>query len=457
MSGKNLIRKVFSIDSTWTAPAGVKSIRAFAMNNFGAQVSVGNGFTSAVLAEFTGNSIGSFSSAQTMGLGTSGQLGNGNITARSSPVILQGVSADIIQLSSGDSFSAAIISAVASSGLSSTAKTWGANTNGELGDGTILPKSTAVSVLGTSLIRQLSCGNNHTVAADIQGAAYTWGLNGDGQLGISSVAPQSTPVAVVGNHFFKNVAAGRFSSFGIDMAGAAWAWGYNATGQLGDNTVLSKSSPIAVLGGHVFTQIAAGGTSSAIALDSTGAAWTWGDNSSGQLGDGTITSRSTPVAVLGGKTFKYITMGGSFCIAIDQAGFAWSWGAGASGRLGDGTTTNKSSPVAVSGGNLFRQVASSGVSASAAGIDVLGLLRTWGDNTNGQLGDGTTTSKSSPITVTGPNYYNATTDIQTNSMVIPVSPGSTYSLRLFWHAIAFEQYALAFTNVPASIILEYEA
>jgi alpha-tubulin suppressor-like RCC1 family protein len=189
------------------------------------------------------------------------------------------------------------------------------------------------------------------------------------------------------------------------MAGQLWGWGNNGFGQLADNTSVNKSSPVQTIAfGTDWSSLFAGFFHvGAIKTDKT--LWTWGRNSYGQLGDNTITHRSSPVqTVAGGNNWNVISCGVQNTACIKTDGTLWLWGRNSYGGLGDNTTTNKSSPIqTVAGGSNWISVAC-GLGHTAA-IKADGTLWTWGRNFHGQLGDNTTTNKSSPIqTITGGNY-----------------------------------------------------
>ena len=125
-----------------------------------------------------------------------------------------------------------------------------------------------------------------------------------------------------------------------------WGWGYNNVGQLGDNSTANRCTPVSILGTKkTFCQITAGDNHT-IGIDKNGQVWAWGYNLYGQLGDNSVTNKSTPVSILGTKkTFCQITAGASHTIGIDKNGQVWGWGYNNRGQLGDNSVTNRCTPV----------------------------------------------------------------------------------------------------------------
>ena len=329
------------------------------------------------------------------GANTKGQLGDNTIISKSSPVSVVGGFTTWCQISSCR-HSAALR-------LNRTLWTWGDNFNGQLGDNTDVSKSSPVSVAGgfTDWC-QVSAGRCHTAAVRANGTLWTWGQNTEGRLGDNTIDDKSSPVSVVGGFTdWCQVSAGGTHTSAVRTNGTLWTWGYNIFGQLGDTTTVSKRSPVSVVGGFVdWCQVSAGQFHNA-AIRTNGTLWTWGWNSYGRLGDNTTLSRSSPVSVVGGFTdWCQVSAGYSHTAAIRTNGTLWTWGSNGYGRLGDNTTLSRSSPVSVVGGfTNWCQVSVNGYFTAA--VQTNGTLWTWGRNNCGQLGDNTIVNKSSPVSVVG--------------------------------------------------------
>jgi alpha-tubulin suppressor-like RCC1 family protein len=180
--------------------------------------------------------------------------------------------------------------------------------------------------------------------------------------------------------------------------GTLWTWGENYSGQLGNNTAISRSTPVTTFAGETNWKQVAGGTSHTSAIKTDGTLWGWGYNTDGELGDNTTTQRNTPVTTLaGGTNWKQVACGGDYTAAIKTDGTLWTWGYNLFGALGDNTTTQRITPVTTfAGGTNWKQVA--GGSYHTAAIKTDGTLWTWGYNVSGQLGDNTTIDRSTPVT-----------------------------------------------------------
>ena len=206
---------------------------------------------------------------------------------------------------------------------------------------------------------------------------------------------------------YVQLAAGAYHSAALQANGTLWTWGRNNTGQLGDSTTLAHTVPVVVPTpalaslGSTWTEVAAG-TFHTAALRSDGTLWTWGDNSSGQLGDGTFLARKVPTAVLPPANAQpntywvHVATGYAHTLAIRSDGSLWAWGANNYGQLGDGTTVAKSLPTqvrtALSLANEPRWLQITTSNNHNLGISTGGVLWAWGRNHLGQLGLGTAPS-----------------------------------------------------------------
>lgn len=296
---------------------------------------------------------------------------------------------------------------------------WGGNISGEIGARVAGESSLPVEVHGTLDFRALSVGLQHTCALTRAGVAYCWGRNNNAELGaleaercsnpnLESFGCSPVPLRLETGLRFRAVTAGSEHTCALTSAGEAYCWGLNNWGQLGNGTSAPGTSlnatPQRVVGGHRFVALRAGARYTC-GLEADGAAYCWGKNDLGQLGDGSLTPSATPVAVAGGLRFASIDLGrstlatGGFACGITTSGAAYCWGANRRGQLGTTagtepcevngrTATCATAPVAVGGGLTFRALATG--SEHACGIVPDGRIFCWGGNRAGELGVGTT-------------------------------------------------------------------
>jgi alpha-tubulin suppressor-like RCC1 family protein len=261
-----------------------------------------------------------------------------------------------------------------------------------------------IATSGTSLATtpQIAAGDYHTVALKSDGTVWAWGYNSSGQLGESpyTIMKRTTPAQVSSKilNSVTAVAAGSSHTIALRSDGTVLAWGHNSYGQLGDGTTTWRDTPVQVSGLSGVTAIA-GGTFYTVALKLDGTVWAWGDNSSGQLGDGTTTNKTTPVQVTGLSGIAAIAVGGGeygyHTVALKSDATVWAWGWNYYGQLGDGTTTDRYTPVQVSDLSGVTAIASGWYHTAALKSD--GTVWAWGNNGFGQLGDGTTTNRYIPV------------------------------------------------------------
>lgn len=184
------------------------------------------------------------------------------------------------------------------------------------------------------------------------------------------------------------------------------SFGGNTFGNLGDGTTTSRSSPVLVIGNHEFIKIADCSkyeTGHAAGIKKDGSTWAWGRNTYGELGNNTTTHKSSPISVIGNHNFIKISLGQNMTIGIKEDGSAWAWGRNDYGQLGDNTITNKSSPVSIVGEHSFISIC--GGATASAGLKKDGSIWTWGQNDFGRLGDNTNIDKSSPVSVVGDKSF----------------------------------------------------
>ncbi len=244
---------------------------------------------------------------------------------------------------------------------------------------------------------------------NLLGLAWSWGRNDSGQLGNNTNTSRSSPVSVVGGFIdWCDISTGTCHSVAVRSSGSTWSWGDGQDGRLGDNTntIFPKSSPVSVVGGFTDWCQASANREITAAVRTNGTVWTWGRSFLGILGDNSSVARSSPVSVVGGFTdWCQSSAGKTHTAAVRTNGTAWTWGQNQHGQLGDNSTTSKSSPVSVVGGFTdWCQVSANGQTAQSnhnVAIRSSGSIWTWGRNHVGQLGDNTTENRSSPVSVVG--------------------------------------------------------
>ncbi len=297
---------------------------------------------------------------------------------------------------------------------------WGNNPRGQLGNNSVVASAVPVAVDGTLRFSSLSAGFNLTCAVTTAGKSYCWGSNDFGALGNNSSVSQSlVPVAVsnAGGLVFSSLGVSDSSSVcALTTTGAAYCWGRNNFRQLGNGTNLS-SIPIAVTGGLTFSSLSVGGGHSC-ALTLSGVAYCWGFNGSGELGNNSTTNSNSnvPVAVLGGLTFSSLGLGTNHSCGLTLAGAAYCWGYNSNGQLGDNTTTNQKTPVVVQDGLTFSSL--DGGEFHTCALTPNGTAYCWGNNSNGQLGIQNTQNKPTPQLLAGASRFSSLSSGRQHSCAI---------------------------------------
>ncbi|MFA7287084.1 MAG: peptidoglycan-binding protein, partial [Patescibacteria group bacterium] len=306
---------------------------------------------------------------------------------------------------------------------------WGRNTYGYLGDNSQTQRTTPVQVVGVGAVGYLTsvadvrAGSAHTCVVKTDGTAYCWGYSSYGQLGDGTtdyrLAPVETfdalqPIDIFG---VSEISGGGDMSCALKTDGSVYCWGEGLYGALGDNAATQRDVPVQVHGvadsGYLSGVSAISvGDQHVCALKTDGTVFCWGDNTNGQLGDNTATQRNVPVQVHGVADSGYlsgvsaISAGHRHTCAVKTDGTVFCWGIGGNGQLGNASiVTPQKTPVQVldvgGSGTL------TGVSSVSAGylatcaVKTDGTAYCWGANTNGKLGDGSTTQRTSPVQVHG--------------------------------------------------------
>ena len=379
-------------------------------------VAAGSGFTLAVKTDGT-----------VVGLGSNfyGGLGIGAVASASAPVALTSLGT-VAVIAAGSNSTIAIRP-------NGNVFAWGSNSNGALGFGTATQKNVPIELLSENLVEvsSIAAGGNHNLIshADMSNHAndtvLAWGSNGSGELGANNLLPYAEPHLIPGViPLFTSApvaAAGIDFSLVLKVGGTVVAAGQNTYGQLGNAQSVSRSTAFIPISGLTNIASIGAGRWHALAVNSTGQVYAWGYGIYGQLGNGTsITSQYSPVAVGTLTNVSSVAAGQYHSVARKSDGTVWAWGYNANGQVGNTTSTDKKIPnqVGLPGAALTT------VTSIAAGLSHNlarkgdGTVASWGYNANGQLGDNTTTQRTTPMTV--PNLTG----------IIQVAAGYAHSLAL---------------------------
>ncbi|MFN2613570.1 MAG: Ig-like domain-containing protein [Actinomycetota bacterium] len=324
------------------------------------------------------------------GANANGQLGNGTHTSGSSPARTSALSA-VIAVAAGGSHTLALRA-------DGTAFAWGDNGDGELGNNSTINASVPAPVSGLSDAIALAAGQFHSLALSSDGTVRAWGRGSDGQLGTGVATSATTPSVVTGLGDVAAIAAGDAHSLVAKRDGSVWAWGRSADGQAG--TLSTIQAVPARIPGIDHAIAVAGGSAHSLALCADGGVVSWGSDRYGQLGDGTTSTGAnpTPRRVSGLAHIVSIAAGGNHSLALASDGTVWAWGTNARGELGNGTTNPSATPVKVSG--LADVVGIAAGTAHSVAVRSDGSVWAWGAGASGQLGDGTAADHLTPVEAT---------------------------------------------------------
>ena len=307
----------------------------------------------------------------------------------------------------------------------SRAVCWGRGGFGQLGGATLGDSGNAATIVRSSVHwTDLWVGRLNTCGRSDTGLGLCWGANQQGEIGVAFISIDvntMSPVEVDGAFRFKQIAPGWMHACGIVEDGRMFCWGANDRGQLGAATpgLEAQRTPLAVDSDLRFTQLALGARHTC-ALTTAGVAYCWGNNSTGQLGDRTTISRATPTAVATSLRFTQIATGSGFAggtdvtlpssvpgevahtCALTSAGTPYCWGWNGAGQLGDGTTITRLSPVPVIGSLTLDAIGLGGAYTCGMHDDTVWC---WGSNLVGQLGSGRDPGSSSTAPVQVPTSF----------------------------------------------------
>ena len=357
----------------------------------------------------------------TWGSNSNGQVGDGSNEDRNTPICISDLD---------NSLKGKTITNIYSGGIAldneGKVHAWGENDNGQVGDGSNENRNTPICIsdlensLNGKIVTNIWDDGSTIIALDNEGKVYTWGDNSFGQVGDGSNEDRNTPICIsdldnsLKGKTITNIYSNSYAVVALDDEGKVYTWGDNSFGQVGDGSNEDRNTPICIsdldnsLKGKTITNIYLDAYTK-IALDNEGKVHAWGDNSNGQVGDGSNENRNTPICIsdldnsLKGRTITNIYLDGYAKIALDNEGKVHAWGSNPFGQVGDGSNEDRNTPICISDldnslkGRTITNIYSDGYTMIA--LDNEGKVYTWGSNSNGQVGDGSSEDRNTPICV----------------------------------------------------------
>jgi alpha-tubulin suppressor-like RCC1 family protein len=275
---------------------------------------------------------------------------------------------------------------------------WGSNAHGQLGIGNNTNVNVPTQIGNSSNWQKISIGSEHVLAIKSDGTLWAWGYNTFGQLGNGNNLDLNIPTQIGNETNWQTVACGSQHTLAIKTDGTLWAWGRNNYSTLGNNSNLNLNIPtqigiandwLSVSGGYIFS----------VALKNDGSLYAWGSNSQGELGDGTLIARTIPKHIGTATDWQSIDSGFDFTVARKIDGTVWTWGNNTENQLGRSTSPNtySSTPTQVGIATNWQNFSSG--SDYVLGIKSDGSLWGWGNNYNGQFGNGTNIGSNTAIQI----------------------------------------------------------
>jgi alpha-tubulin suppressor-like RCC1 family protein len=397
-----LIAALGTVPYTWSASGLPTGLTLSSNGLLSGKPVVAGSFTVATTVTDSGGRTGTTTLALTVaqttllawGFNSSGEVGDGTTTTRSAQTPMQGLDA-VTSIAANGGYLTALR-------VDGTVWATGDNKTGAIGLGPVLDTLHPMQVPGLTSVVAVAGGEENTYALTSDGTVWATGPNANGQLGNGTTTLSRIFQPVPGLGRAVAIAAGLEVAYAVLADGTLWAWGRNDHGQLGQGTIgVGSMVPVKVTGLSNVTSVASGGLTG-LALLADGTVRAWGDNEFGEVGDGTLTTDVlTPVQPVGLGTVAALTtdmsMLDSFALKAD--GTVWSWGYNHDGEVGDGSTIDRHTPVQVPG--LSGVVAISPGRGNIFAVLADGTLKAWGGGSNFQLGTGNENNQLSPVTVPG--------------------------------------------------------